>query len=89
MRNDYYFSTYRGCAITARCSEVHTPSEIAGLEALPSMWSQRFVASFSVTPDDVKVDSWQRFPPNQFGTRDLAAKNALSEARHAIDISLA
>ena len=88
MHNDY-FSSYRGCAITARCSEVHTPTDMAELEALPSTWSQRFVASFSVTPADAGVDPWQRFPQDQFGTRDLAAKNALAQVRRAIDASLA
>ena len=88
MHNNY-FSSYRGCAITARCSEVHTPTDMAALGVLPSIWSQRFVASFSVTPADSSADSWQRFPQDQFGTRNLAAKNALAEARHAIDISLA
>lgn len=88
MHNDY-FSRYRGCAITARCSEVHTPTDMAELEALSSMWSQRFVASFSVTPGDASSHSWQEFPQRQFGTRELAAKNALAEARRAIDVTLA
>lgn len=88
MHNNY-FSTYRGCAITAQCYEVHIPTDMAQLEVLPSVWSQRFVASFSVTHPDASVDSWQRFPQEQFGTRALAARNALSAARHTIDDRLA
>ncbi len=84
-----YFSSYRGCSITARCSEVeHAPSVFAELAALPSAWSKRFMASFSVTPADAS-EAWQQFPKDQFGTRELAGRNALSVARLAIDDRLA
>lgn len=48
------------------------------------MWPKRFTASFSVTPADAS-ESWQQFPSDCFGTRDHAARNALTVARHAID----
>jgi hypothetical protein len=46
------------------------------------------MASFSVTPADAS-EAWQQFPKDQFGTRDLAGRNALSVARLAIDDRLA
>ena len=87
--NKTYLSSYRGCSITARCSEVrHSPSDFADLAALPSAWSKRFIASFSVTPADAS-EAWQEFPEDQFGTRELAGRNAMCVARHAIDDRLA
>lgn len=87
--NKNYFSSYRGCAITARCSEVeHTCSDFAELEALPSIWTKRFMASFSVMPADAG-EAWQEFPMDQFGTREQAGRNALCVARNAIDDRLA
>lgn len=83
-----YFSSYRGCAITARCSEVHSASDLAELAALPSVWATRFMASFSVKPADA-TEGWQQFPMDQFCTQDHAARNAMAIARNAIDDRLA
>ena len=86
--NKNYFSSYRGCTITARCSEVHNSSDLAELEALPSVWSTRFMASVSVQPADAS-EGWHQSPMDQFCTRDHAARNAMAVARHAIDDRLA
>jgi hypothetical protein len=64
------------------------PSDFAELAALPSTWSNRFTASFSVTPADAS-EAWQQFPEDRFGTSELAGRNALSVARLAIDARLA
>ena len=82
-------SIYRGCSIITRSIEVPPLSGWAELAALPSTWTRRFAASFSVDPDDVLTDSWQQFPTARFDTRLLATENALSEARKSVDLRLA
>jgi hypothetical protein len=87
--NSNYTSSYRGCSITARCSEVRPPTNFREFEALPSMQSSRFIASFCVTVDGADAEVWQQFPDDQFDTHEHAAKNALAIARQAIDVRLA
>jgi hypothetical protein len=87
--NHQSHSIYRGCAIVTRSVEVPPLSGWAELAALPSTWTRRFAASFSVDPDDVLADSWQQFPTARFDSRVLASENALSEARRSIDLRLA
>lgn len=88
MNNDSR-TTYRGCFITTRSIEVPPRSGWAELAALPSTWTRRFSASFSVAPDDGLADSWQQFPTARFDTRVHASENALLLARRSIDLRLA
>ena len=87
--NSHFASLYRGCAITTRSVEVCRTSGWGELVALPAIWTARFVASFSVEPDDVSLEPWQQFPTGRFTTRVLAAANALAEAQRSIDVKLA
>ena len=87
--NDESRTLYRGCSIITRSNELAPVlSGWAELAALPSTWTRRFVASFSVNPDDVLTDSWQQFPTARFDTRVRAAENALFLARRSIDLRL-
>ena len=88
MNNDLS-SLYRGCAITTRSVEVGRTTGWGELVAWPASWTARFVASFSVDPDDVCLEPWQQFLTGRFSTRILAAANALAEARRSIDMKLA
>jgi hypothetical protein len=88
MNNDHR-STYRGCAITTRCIEARPPTDWASLEALPSAWSTRFTASFSVCLNDERDQSWQEFPKARFDSCQRATSNALHAAQCAIDHRLA
>ena len=81
-------SSYRGCAITARSTEVPAPSDWVELSSLPSTWSGRFMASFSVDTDDARIESWQQFPIARFETRTRAVANAVTEAHRSIDMRL-
>ena len=88
MNNDSR-TIYKGCSITTRSIEVLPLSGWAELAALPSTWTRRFSASFSVDPDDVLAASWQQFPTARFDTRAHASENALLLARRSIDLRLA
>jgi len=87
--NHHSSSLYRGCAITTRSVEVGRTTGWGELVAWPATWTERFVASSSVDPDDACLEPWQQFPTGRFTTRVLAAANALAEARRSIDLKLA
>ena len=63
-------------------------SDWLDLAALPSAWTGRYTASFSVNPEDRRDDAWQQFPSARFNTRVLAAANALALAHRSIDSKL-
>lgn len=87
--NNHSTSLYRGCAVTTRSVEVEKATGFGELAGLPSLWTARFAASFSVDPDTASLKPWQQFPTGRFPTRVLAAANALAEAQRAIDMMLA
>jgi hypothetical protein len=78
-------STYKGCAIVTRSSEVAIPSGWGDLTAQAPSRTRCFTASFSVTPSEQATDAWQRFPTARFDTRVLAVANALALARSSVD----
>lgn len=65
-------SRYRAYSITTRCMET-------------AFRSQRFEASFSVSPDAVDEASWQQFSRLAFDSCTAASDNALAAARRSID----
>ncbi|MEO8059385.1 MAG: hypothetical protein ABI671_13780 [Burkholderiales bacterium] len=88
MKNDHR-STYRGCSICTRSTEIRRPTDWAELDALPSSWARRFTGSFVVDPDAENDDSWQQFPPAIFRSGELAEGHALAVAKRSIDQMLA
>jgi len=80
---------YRGCAVTARWTEVAPPANWSELEPLQRAWYRRFTASFSVAADTVCDESWQQFPATEFDSAADAMENAMTKACQMIDAKLA